>query len=88
MNITLQELALETFFPLDDFTMQTLMNRLNFSPLNPERGGASAMLSWQAGRVKISRIVEMGLPVPIELILQATTAELRKSAWLYPMLHP
>jgi hypothetical protein len=27
VDITLQELALETFFPLDDFTMQALLNR-------------------------------------------------------------
>lgn len=42
------------------------------------------MLSWQVGRVKITRIVEMDLPVPAKAIPQATTAELRKSAWLYP----
>lgn len=42
------------------------------------------MLSWQVGRVKITRIVEMDLPVPITAVPQATTAELRKSAWLYP----
>jgi hypothetical protein len=42
------------------------------------------MLSWQVGRVKITRIVEMDLPVPAMVIPQATTAELRKSAWLYP----
>ncbi len=42
------------------------------------------MLSWQVGRVKITRIVEMDLPVPAKLIPQATAAELRKSAWLYP----
>ena len=48
------------------------------------RGAASAMLSWQVGRVKITRIVEMDLPVPARCIPQATTAELRKSAWLYP----
>jgi glyoxylase-like metal-dependent hydrolase (beta-lactamase superfamily II) len=44
----------------------------------------SAMLSWQVGRVKITRIVEMDLPVPIVFMAQATGAELRKSAWLYP----
>jgi glyoxylase-like metal-dependent hydrolase (beta-lactamase superfamily II) len=44
----------------------------------------SAMLSWQVGRVKITRIVEMDLPVPASVIPQATSAELRKSPWLYP----
>ncbi|WP_404616115.1 MBL fold metallo-hydrolase [Rhodanobacter hydrolyticus] len=42
------------------------------------------MLSWQVGRVKITRVVEMDLPVPIACLRQATTAELRKSPWLYP----
>jgi glyoxylase-like metal-dependent hydrolase (beta-lactamase superfamily II) len=42
------------------------------------------MLSWQVGRVKITRIVEMDLPVPLMYMPQATSAELRKSAWLYP----
>jgi glyoxylase-like metal-dependent hydrolase (beta-lactamase superfamily II) len=42
------------------------------------------MLSWQVGRVKITRIVEMDLPVPVRAMRQATAAELRKSAWLYP----
>ncbi len=42
------------------------------------------MLSWRVGRVKITRIVEMDLPVPREAMPQATAAELRKSAWLYP----
>ena len=43
------------------------------------------MLSWQVGRVKITRIVEMDLPVPaIMVIPQATPEELRKSPWLYP----
>ena len=42
------------------------------------------MLSWQVGRVKITRIVEMDLPVPVRFIPQARAAELRKSAWLYP----
>jgi glyoxylase-like metal-dependent hydrolase (beta-lactamase superfamily II) len=43
------------------------------------------MLSWQVGRVKITRIVEMDLPVPAQMFLpEATAAELRKSAWLYP----
>jgi glyoxylase-like metal-dependent hydrolase (beta-lactamase superfamily II) len=43
-----------------------------------------AMLSWQVGRVKITRIVEMDLPVPAKVIRQATPAELRKLTWLYP----
>jgi glyoxylase-like metal-dependent hydrolase (beta-lactamase superfamily II) len=42
------------------------------------------MLSWQVGRVKVTRIVEMDLPVPLGAMRQATAAELRKSAWLYP----
>jgi len=42
------------------------------------------VLSWQVGRVKITRIVEMDLPVPAMVIPQATAAELRKSVWLYP----
>jgi glyoxylase-like metal-dependent hydrolase (beta-lactamase superfamily II) len=42
------------------------------------------MLSWQVGRVKITRVVEMDLPVPAMFMPQATAAELRKSAWLYP----
>ena len=42
------------------------------------------MLSWQVGRVKITRIVEMDLPVPAGVFPQATAVELRKSAWLYP----
>jgi glyoxylase-like metal-dependent hydrolase (beta-lactamase superfamily II) len=45
------------------------------------------MLSWQVGRVRITRIVEMVLPVPAGeafFLPQATAAELRKSPWLYP----
>jgi hypothetical protein len=42
------------------------------------------MLSWQVGRVKITRIVEMDLPVPARLLPWAAAEELRKSAWLYP----
>jgi len=42
------------------------------------------MLSWQVGRVTITRIVEMDLPVPMVVFPQATSAELRASAWLYP----
>jgi len=44
----------------------------------------SAMLSWQVGRVKITRIVEMDLPVPAMAFPLATDEELRKSTWLYP----
>jgi hypothetical protein len=32
VDVTLQELALETFFPLDDFTMQALLNRAGLGP--------------------------------------------------------
>ena len=43
------------------------------------------MLSWQVGRVKITRIVEMDLPVPAQMFLSQSTPEaLRKSPWLYP----
>src|SRR5580704_5982967 len=42
------------------------------------------MLSWQVGRVTITRIVEMDLPVPVMAMRQATPEALRKSAWLYP----
>ena len=43
------------------------------------------MLSWQVGGVKITRIVEMDLPVPATLFLpEATPEELRKLPWLYP----
>jgi hypothetical protein len=38
------------------------------------------MLSWQVGRVKITRIVEFDLPVPMAAIRQATSAELGKLA--------
>lgn len=34
------------------------------------------------GRVKITHIVEMDLPVLARVIPQATVTELRKSAWL------
>jgi hypothetical protein len=44
------------------------------------------MLSWQVDRVRNTRIVEMDLPVSATVIPQATTAQLRKSAWLYPHL--
>lgn len=42
------------------------------------------MLSWQVGRVKITRVVEMDLPVPAACLPQATATELRKLPWLYP----
>jgi glyoxylase-like metal-dependent hydrolase (beta-lactamase superfamily II) len=42
------------------------------------------MLSWQVGRVKITRVVEMDLPVPAAAIEKATPSELRKLPWLYP----
>ena len=43
------------------------------------------MLNWQVGRVKITRIVEMDLPIPALMVIpQATPEELRKSPWLYP----
>ena len=42
------------------------------------------MLSWQVGRVKITRIVEMDLPVPATFMAGATPVELRKLPWLYP----
>jgi glyoxylase-like metal-dependent hydrolase (beta-lactamase superfamily II) len=45
------------------------------------------MLSWQVGRVKVTRVVEMQLPTPAGakyFIPQATVEELRKSPWLYP----
>nr|WP_299641848.1 MBL fold metallo-hydrolase [Devosia sp.] len=41
-------------------------------------------MSWQVGRVQITRIVEMDLPVPAEFMAGATPAELRKLPWLYP----
>jgi glyoxylase-like metal-dependent hydrolase (beta-lactamase superfamily II) len=43
------------------------------------------MLSWQVGRVKITRIVEMDLPVPAMMVIpEARPEELRKFPWLYP----
>jgi glyoxylase-like metal-dependent hydrolase (beta-lactamase superfamily II) len=50
-----------------------------------DRGEAHALLSWQVGRVKITRIVEMDLPVAATAVIpDATPEELRKSPWLYP----
>src|SRR5580704_13157445 len=42
------------------------------------------MLSWQVGRVKITRIVEIDLPVPRSALPLATPEALRQSPWLYP----
>lgn len=46
------------------------------------------MLSWQVGEVKITRIVEMEMPIPGgpagSFLTDATPEALRKSAWLYP----
>lgn len=42
------------------------------------------MLTWQVGRVKITRIVEMDLPVPVRYVPHIQAEELRKLAWLYP----
>jgi len=46
------------------------------------------MLSWQIGAVKVTRIVEIELPVAYDerrpFIRQATPAALRASPWLYP----
>jgi glyoxylase-like metal-dependent hydrolase (beta-lactamase superfamily II) len=41
-------------------------------------------LSWQVGKVKITRIVEMDLPVPAAAIPEATPEALRQMPWLYP----
>jgi len=46
------------------------------------------MLSWQVGAVKVTRVVEMEMPIahsPDTVFLkEATPAELRKLPWLYP----
>ena len=46
------------------------------------------MLSWKIGDVKVTRIVEMDMPVKYHpkysLLPQATPEELRKMPWLYP----
>src|ERR1700729_1553753 len=42
------------------------------------------MLSWQVGRVTITPIVEMDLPVRAGAFPQATPEAFRKLAWLYP----
>ena len=57
---------------------------VQYSSTRLDAAGADDKLSWQVGRVKITRIVEMDLPVPAAAIAQATPAELRKQPWLYP----
>jgi glyoxylase-like metal-dependent hydrolase (beta-lactamase superfamily II) len=45
------------------------------------------MLQWRIGKVSVTRVVEMNLPVKAGadyFMPQATPAELRKSPWLYP----
>lgn len=46
------------------------------------------MLSWQIGDVKITRVVEMEMPIPYSpkttFLKEATPEELRKLPWLYP----
>jgi len=46
------------------------------------------MLSWQVGEVKITRIVELEMPIAAgpggSFLSDATPEALRKSAWLYP----
>jgi glyoxylase-like metal-dependent hydrolase (beta-lactamase superfamily II) len=45
------------------------------------------MLSWQVGKVKVTRVVEMNLPTPAGakyFIPEATPQALRQSPWLYP----
>ncbi|HEX3918301.1 MAG TPA: hypothetical protein VHW60_13265, partial [Caulobacteraceae bacterium] len=45
------------------------------------------MLTWQVGRVKVTRVVEMQLPTragAAYFIPEATAEALRKSPWLYP----
>ncbi len=46
------------------------------------------MLSWQIGAVKVTRVVEMEMPIVYSpdtvFITQATPEELRKLPWLYP----
>src|SRR4051812_9739389 len=46
------------------------------------------MLSWQVGAVKITRVVEMEMPLAYSpdttFLTEATPAELRKLPWLYP----
>jgi len=46
------------------------------------------MLSWQVGAVKVTRVVELQMPVAYSpdtvFLKEATPAELRKLPWLYP----
>ena len=44
------------------------------------------MLSWQVGAVKVTRVVEMEIPIPPEtpIFTQATREALRAIPWLYP----
>ena len=44
------------------------------------------MLSWQVGAVKVTRVVEMEIPIPPEtpIFTQATRDALRAIPWLYP----
>jgi glyoxylase-like metal-dependent hydrolase (beta-lactamase superfamily II) len=42
------------------------------------------MLTWQVGRVRVTRILEMDLPVPASVIPQATPEALQQMPWLYP----
>jgi glyoxylase-like metal-dependent hydrolase (beta-lactamase superfamily II) len=46
------------------------------------------MLSWQVGAVKVTRVVEMEMPIAYSpdtvFLKEATPAELRKLPWLYP----
>ena len=46
------------------------------------------MLSWQIGDVKVTRVVEMEMPIAYSpdtvFLKEATPAELRKHPWLYP----
>ena len=48
----------------------------------------TAMLTWQVGAVKITRIVELEIPVAYNarrpMIAEATPEALRQSPWLYP----
>ena len=44
----------------------------------------SEPLSWRVGRVTVTRIVEMDLPVPLAAMPQATIETLRESPWLFP----
>ena len=46
------------------------------------------MLTWQVGTVKITRVVELEIPVPYSarrpMIAEATPEALRQTPWLYP----